>query len=125
MSTANPHIDFSDDNMDPCNVGLWSQIKQSLRNLDLPTFIEQAQADTNAFVLDVRTPDEFKTGTILKATNMNYLSSHLADEIERLPRDKNYYVFCRTGRRSIRVCAIMENTGFKNVYNLDGGINAN
>jgi rhodanese-related sulfurtransferase len=36
--------------------------------------------------------------------------------------DKNYYIYCRSGARSSRACKIMGKAGFKNLYNLKGGI---
>jgi rhodanese-related sulfurtransferase len=33
-------------------------------------------------------------------------------------------VYCRSERRSIRSCRLMQNGGFKNIFNLSGGLNA-
>ena len=43
-------------------------------------------------------------------------------EIEKLDKDNNYYVYCRTGVRSANSCALMKELGFKNTFNLIGGI---
>ena len=43
-------------------------------------------------------------------------------DLEELDKNKNYYVYCRSGNRSAQACAIMNQLGFKNAYNLSGGI---
>jgi len=43
------------------------------------------------------------------------------DELDLLDKSKTYYVFCRTERRSLRVCLLMKNSNFQ-VYHLDGEI---
>ena len=41
--------------------------------------------------------------------------------LEKSEKDNNYYVYCRSGKRSHAACEIMAEMGFKNVYNLKGG----
>ena len=43
-------------------------------------------------------------------------------EIEELDKNKNYYVYCRSGARSAKACQIMNELGINNAYNLLGGI---
>ena len=106
---------------DNCEVPRWIQIKQTLKNLSYNDFVAAYQEDQKSIVLDVRTAEEFSVISLDKAINLDYLSQTLADELESLSIDKNYYVYCRTGRRSLRVCALMQNIGY-NVFNLDGGL---
>ncbi|WP_136466289.1 rhodanese-like domain-containing protein [Flagellimonas onchidii] len=83
---------------------------------------EQLENDTNAFILDVRTPVEVEEGYIPRATNIDiYLGQEFLDEIEKLDKSKNYYVYCRSGNRSAQACAIMNSVGIENTYNLEGG----
>ena len=83
---------------------------------------EQLQQDGNAMVLDVRTPEELEEGFITNATNIDfYLGQQFLEEIGKLDKGKNYYVYCRSGNRSGQACAIMNSLGFKNTYNLAGG----
>jgi len=84
---------------------------------------EQLEQDQKAFILDVRTPEEMEEGYIPGAFNIDiYLGQEFVDEVEKLDKDKNYYVYCRTGNRSGQACAIMNSLGFENAYNLMGGI---
>ncbi|WP_299529281.1 rhodanese-like domain-containing protein [Ulvibacterium sp.] len=84
---------------------------------------EQLENDDNAFILDVRTPEEVDEGYIPNAVNIDiYLGQEFVDELEKLDKEKNYYVYCRSGNRSRQACAIMNSIGIKNAYNLEGGI---
>ncbi|MBT8190776.1 MAG: rhodanese-like domain-containing protein [Bacteroidia bacterium] len=107
--------------MEFCEVPRWLQIKQQLKNLSYDDFKANYQDDPLGVCLDVRRPDEFEPQHIKGATNVNYLSKNLIDELEELPKGKHYYIYCRTGRRSLRVAILMQNMGYK-VYNLDGGL---
>ncbi len=107
--------------MNHCEIPRWQQIKQTLHNLSYVAFMSAAAADPKAVLLDARTPEEFTRNTLSHSINVNYLSEQLADELEALPIDKTYYVFCQTGRRSLRVCVLLRNIGYE-VINLDEGL---
>lgn len=82
----------------------------------------QLEGDHNAFILDVRTPEEVEEGYIPNATNIDiYLGEEFMSELEKLDKTKNYYVYCRSGKRSGQACSIMNSMGFANTYNLEGG----
>lgn len=107
--------------MDQCEISRWQIIKNTLHNLTYEEFIEKASHDENGILLDVRTADEFEHNSLPNAINLDYLSHILADELEQLQKDKTYYVYCRTGRRSLRVCVLLRNIGYK-VINLEEGL---
>lgn len=93
-----------------------------MADLSQEEWAEQFKNDSNAFLLDVRTPDEVADGHIPNATNIDiHLGQGFLDEIEKLDKTKNYYVYCRSGGRSGQACAIMNSVGFENAYNLEGG----
>ena len=82
----------------------------------------QLEQDTDAQILDVRTAEEMEEGYIPGASNIDiYLGQEFVDEIEKLDKSKNYYVYCRSGNRSGQACAIMNSLGIENAYNLMGG----
>ena len=86
-------------------------------------WISQLEADEKAVILDVRTEDEFNDGIIENAINIDiHKGQGFISEIEALDKDKNYYVYCRSGARSGKACEVMNELGFKNAYNLAGGI---
>lgn len=107
--------------MDKCEIPRWQQIKKTLTNLSYDEFVLKAKADESAVLLDVRTPEEFKCNALSNALNLNYLSEQLADDLEQLDKAKTYYVYCQTGRRSLRVCVLLKNSGYS-IINLDNGL---
>lgn len=81
--------------------------------------------DKNAILLDVRTPEEYSEAHLKGATLINYLDQKTFNEgIAKLDKNKTVYVYCRSGGRSGYSQEIMLKQGFKNVINLDGGIDA-
>lgn len=93
-----------------------------MADLSQEEWAEQLSNDSNAFILDVRTEQEIEEGYIPNATNIDiYKGQEFLDELEKLDKSKNYYVYCRSGNRSGQACALMNNMGFENTYNLEGG----
>lgn len=85
---------------------------------------EQLENDDNAVILDVRTDEEVEEGYIPNAVHIDiYLGQGFLDEVKKLDKSKNYYVYCRSGNRSGQACALMGQLGFENIYNLLGGFN--
>ena len=83
----------------------------------------QLEADENAVIIDVRTPNEVAEGIIPNAIHIDIFKGQgFIDEIKQLDRSKNYYVYCRVGGRSGQACSVMNQLGFNNTYNLVGGI---
>ena len=78
--------------------------------------------DPNAVILDVRTEEEWNEGIIPNAIlNDIYKGQGFLYRLDELDKTKNYYVYCKAGGRSAQACAIMNELGFKNTYNLLGG----
>lgn len=105
-----------------CPLNRWDLIKEGLNNLSHKEFFSKAFAEDKNVLLDVRTSEEVSMQAIQGALHIDYLSYELADQLEQLDKSRAYYVFCRTSRRSSRVCVILENLGFRKVYNLKEGL---
>jgi rhodanese-related sulfurtransferase len=72
-------------------------------------------------VIDVRTPDEFQGGHIPNATLIPV--QELENRLNELDKEKTYLLVCRSGNRSMQASEILSNNGFKNIYNMTGGMN--
>lgn len=91
-------------------------------NLSQNDWIAQLEADRNAVILDVRTEDECNEGIIPNAIMIDiYKGQGFVYQVEELDKTKNYYVYCKVGGRSAQACAVMNQLGFENTFNLEGG----
>lgn len=68
-----------------------------------------------AFLVDVRTEDEFSEGHVDGSTNIPL--DQLASQLEKFKGKDQIIVFCRSGNRSGQAKMILEQNGFKNVIN--------
>ena len=94
-----------------------------MKNLTQEQWKESLENDENAVILDVRTEAEFIEGFIPEAKNLDiYKGQDFLDEVGKLDKDRNYYVYCRSGARSAQACALMNQQGIETTYNLMGGI---
>jgi len=107
-----------------CEIPRWQQLKSKLKNHSPSEFKAQWECHPEAILIDVRTPAEAE-GSILKgAVLMYYLGANFLDEMEALDKHLTYFVYCQSGRRSVRTCTMMTNAGFEHLHHLDGGLNA-
>lgn len=98
--------------------------KQTQMNELAPDAWAELQEQTSeSVILDVRTAEEFESGYIKGALNMDIRGgADFLASIESLDKSKSYFVYCRSGARSGQACQLMSQMGFSAVYNLDGGI---
>ena len=105
---------------DPINMA--GYVASNVIKDDMPIWhfedIEKIQND-DSFILDVRTSEEFKIGSIDNAYNISDLV--LRNRIAEIPKDKKIYVYCEVGFRGYLATRLLLQKGFKNVRNLTGG----
>lgn len=73
-------------------------------------------------ILDVRSPDEFKTGSLANAKNIPLAA--LKDRLGELKKDKPVLVVCASGARAAGPAALLRGMGFGEVFVLQGGLAA-
>ncbi len=73
------------------------------------------------YLVDVRTPREFKISHIKGAKNINFNSGSFASEFDKLNKNKPLYIYCRTGSRSRHASNKLSEMGFTEIYDLKGG----
>jgi NADPH-dependent 2,4-dienoyl-CoA reductase/sulfur reductase-like enzyme/rhodanese-related sulfurtransferase len=71
------------------------------------------------FLLDVRTPGEFRQGSIPGAINIPV--DNLRERLAEVPQDKEIYLFCQIGLRGYIATRILLQHGYARVKNLSGG----
>jgi rhodanese-related sulfurtransferase len=90
-------------------------------NMDVLEFSKKI-TESGVVILDVRTPGEFAEGYIEDARLIDFQGGSFETEIASLDKDVTYAVYCRSGNRSGQAVKIMQDAGFRNLYNLEGGV---
>ncbi len=88
------------------------------------TLIQQHKDDPNFVILDVRTPQEFQSGHIQGAINIDFYAPDFPQQLDKLDKSKVYVLYCRSGNRSSKTVPLMKKLGFQTVYEIQGGIKA-
>ena len=81
------------------------------------------EMETNAVLVDVRTPEEFGEGHLPGAINIDWLSPDFKAQWAEMDPSKKVYVYCQKGGRSARAAASLDSLGFT-VIDLTGGYEA-
>lgn len=91
---------------------------------DIASTDAKALIDSNSElnIIDVRMPDEYASGHLANAINIDVKAVDFREKISVLDKNKSYLVYCRTGKRSLQAIGTMKELGFTNVNNLLGGI---
>ncbi len=85
-------------------------------------YIKNNRGNKDFVILDIRTPEEFKDGHIEGAVNVDFRSEKYKSEVDKLDRNKTYFVYCRTGNRSRDAVNLMGPMGFRSLLRLTGDI---
>ena len=80
-----------------------------------------AAAQPGVVVVDVRSPEEFASGHLPGALNINVEADDFADRIAQLDPATQTLVYCRSGRRSTIAAGLMSEAGFTNIVNFSSG----
>ncbi|TCK85546.1 rhodanese-like domain-containing protein [Albibacterium bauzanense] len=73
-------------------------------------------------LVDVRTPEEFQSGHIKDAENIDYNNENFKSKASSLDKSKPVLVYCRSGKRSASAAEILKEMGFTKIVSLDGGM---
>ena len=87
-----------------------------------PQEFKEFLSANEVLLVDVRTPREFNSGHIENAININFLSAEFEKEIKKLDSTKTLVIYCRSGNRSSKSTSKFVKAGFKQFYDLKGGV---
>ena len=97
-----------------------SSPKESL--LSAADFSNALTENADALLLDVRTPEEYNSGFIADAINVDYNGDNFEAAIAEFDKSKTIFIYCLSGGRSNSAANKMRKMGFEKVFELDGGI---
>jgi len=103
-------------------LGAADQVLEDIGVQDAFELIQRNQGNQDFIIIDIRTPEEFNEGHIENAINIDFYSETFKEDLDKLDKNKTYFIYCRSGNRSGRAMPIMKDLGFKEVYNLSVGI---
>ena len=104
-----------------CNLLGCTAQQQNFESLNVEAF-EKVISDTSVVRLDVRSIDEYASGHIAKAINIDVMKDDFTTKATSLlPKDKTIALYCRSGRRSKKAAGILAENGYK-VIELNSGI---
>ncbi len=87
-------------------------------------FEKKMNETAGAQIADVRTPGEYSEGHIKNAINIDWNGDVFESEIQKMDKSKPVFVYCLSGGRSSSAVSKMVDLGFKEIYELDGGMRA-
>jgi rhodanese-related sulfurtransferase len=88
------------------------------------SLIKANEKNPNFVILDVRTPNEWKSDHLSGSINRNYYDADINAQLSALPKAKIFLLYCLAGSRSAPTLVKMKNLNFSEVYEMSGGINA-
>lgn len=94
----------------------------SVKHISAPELQAKIGNTGDLFLLDVREPYEFNYARIERS--MLIPLNQLPQRLEELDREREIIVICHHGMRSLQAAHYLVQSGFKNVVNLSGGIDA-
>ena len=100
----------------------WENASKPLRKLQQLSPQQLFERSESYDIIDVRGQDEWEEGRIEGARHIHVGS--LRERQEELPRERKLLLHCASGSRSTLGASILENLGFEDVTNLEGGIEA-
>ena len=98
----------------------WIKSEKDIETLNSVTAEElEIKLKENTLVFDVRKPGEFASEHIenVSSTPLDFLNNHL----QEFPKDKDFYVHCAGGYRSVMAISILKARGFHNAIDVKGG----
>lgn len=84
---------------------------------------QKVSSKKDLHIIDVRELPEYNEDNIgALHLPLSQISQYQIDEIEDWDMDDEIFLHCRSGQRSAQACLILECMGYRNVFNVDGGI---
>ena len=97
---------------------------EGVAKIDVNSAQEYVTQHESAVIMDVRTPAEYDMSHITGAVNVNVQNDDFASMVAGLDKNKTYLVHCTrnpANGRSARALETLQELGFRNLYNLEGG----
>ena len=92
------------------------------QNIDYETAKIILKNEINTVLVDVRSPQEYKEGHLDGSINIPLYDLERNCEELKMDKEKIIILYCQYGSRSHRALKILENNGYKHLYQIKGGL---
>lgn len=96
--------------------------QQNIQQLSANAFQKTIDSFSTKQIIDVRTPQEYNTGYIAGARNINFYDKDFKAQLESLDKTQPVFVYCKVGGRSAQAAKQLQESGFTKIYDLEGGM---
>lgn len=97
---------------------------QTIKKLDPQNFEKKLKESKEPILVDVRTSSEYAEGHLANAVLIDIYADDFKSRVAKLDKSKPVFVYCKAGSRSRSAVGVFQDLGFKEIYDLSGGINA-
>ncbi len=92
--------------------------------LDASSFAQKVKSTPDAVIVDVRTPVEYIGGHLENAQNIDWRGNDFEVKTGKIDKSKPVFIYCQSGGRSASAVSKLREDGWKEVYELEGGISS-
>jgi len=97
------------------------QLSKDIFPIEAWELISKNREGDDLVIIDVSTPQEYKDLHLEGAINMNLISRFFKTRLDVMDKSRTYVVYCKLGGRSKIAQKLMQQLGFRTVYNIVGG----
>jgi len=97
------------------------QLSEGIFPVEAWDLISNNKEVDDVVIIDVSTPQEYKDLHLEGAINVSLLSRFFKSRLDVMNKNKTYVVYCKVGGRSKIAQKLMQQLGFRTVYNIVGG----
>ena len=93
-----------------------------MKNITVEELKKKIDSGEKINLIDVREPHEYVEANMgAKLVPLGKIQTMQVEDLEDL-KEEEVIIHCRSGNRSMMACLVLDSLGFKNTYNLEGGI---
>ena len=93
-----------------------------MKNITVEELKQKMETGEKFNLVDCREPQEYaETNIGGRLVPLGKIQTMQVEDLEDI-KDEEVIVYCRSGRRSMLACMVLDQLGFKETYNLEGGI---
>ena len=101
-------------------INVWKIAGNELDDIETITPAKfEATLNANSAILDVRKPSEYDAEHVENA--QSFPLDYINDNLNKVDTNKEHFVHCKGGYRSVIACSIMKRNGIHDLVNIEGG----